>query len=389
MISILEKASRQGDSMYGIKIGGKLHETSHGSIFFAERQLPGSPLGQDLKKPEKESCIIKTIDLENQNIWAITINNSRTTVRGLDSKHVIYMHQDREDAEDWKNTWCSTRIGSRLVKIAWLTQTLDVSQDMATKKIRLNEYLLEAMVGLIVTRDLKVPNFIKTYDAWITNATGLILQEHGGTNLLKSMAQFNLEEFQSIVIQVLAAMAYAQNKIALKHHDLHLENVFINHIKEADYASWSLKPNDSFSENSGYFLYALESTHVKVKHCGLLAKIADFGLSAVTDTKSAERYERVDCSLLDSSEAEWGSWNPSLEGQYMYDAVVFLSRFFMEEEKSITSPENIKWAKGLYAAMQQKWPIIECTNIGRPLRGREGPAKIEEIFSLDYLKNFV
>jgi serine/threonine protein kinase len=198
------------------------------------------------------------------------------------------------------------------------------------------------------------------------------------------MPQFTLEQFQSIVIQALCAIAYGQNKIALKHHDMHLENVFIKNLSEHDTIA-----QDCFSEDSGFFTYTLDKTSVRVKHCGLVAKLADFGLSSATDIETSERYERADYKLLDAAEAEWGQWSPDLEGQHSYDAVVFLSRFFMEEEKSITSKENIAWAKGLYFAMQEKWPIIECTNIGRPLRGHEGSARIEEMFSLPYLKDFL
>ena len=386
MKRLLEKASRDGHSSLDVKVGGKLHESAIGSIFFAE--------ALDSKKSVK-TCILKTLDLTEQNIWAITLNNSRTTLRGLDAKQVIFMHQDRLEAEEWMANWCDTeeRKSARVTKIAWLVQDVE-PRDQATKLIRLNEYLCEAMVGLLVSK-LNIPNFVKTYDAWISNANGLILQEHGGTNLLKAMPEFTLEEFQSIVVQVLAALAYTQTKIALKHHDMHLENVFVKKLRPWDSLEFTPLKLDSEEserpcvEDSGSFVYTLGPQKISIKHCGLIAKIADFGLSCATDVETKERYERADYALLDASEAEWGSWSSSLKDQYMYDAVVFLSRFFMDEEKTITSPQNIKWAKGLFNAMQSKWPEIECSNIGRPLRRREGREKIQEIFALDYMSSFV
>lgn len=393
MKKVLERASRDGQSLVEVNVGGQLHESALGAIYFAERIVPGSftEPGSKGHGRKKDTAILKTLDLEHQNLWAVTLH-SKPTLRDVESSQILYLHQDYDEAKDWMENWCCTpeRKSARLSKVGWLTEGLKEKRDLATSLVRTNEYLCEAMVGLIVTKYARVPNFVKTYDAWISQATGMILQEHGGSNLLKIMPELQLDEFKSVIVQVLAALAHAQTRIALKHHDMHLENVFVKKLRPEDYkdSASDYKDSEACKIDINNFVYTLESCTVKTKNCGLLAKIADFGLSCVTDIDSGLRYERADYPLLDSTEAEWGSWNSTLEGQHMYDAVVFLSRFFMDEEKTITSVKNIEWVKGLYIAMQNKWPVIECSNIGRPLRGREGSAKIEEIFSLPYMSEF-
>jgi hypothetical protein len=39
--------------------------------------------------------------------------------------------------------------------------------------------------------------------------------------------------------------------------------------------------------------------------------------------------------------------------------------------------------------MKQKWPIIECSTIGRPLRGHEGSERIAELFGLPCMQEFI
>lgn len=411
MLKRLELASREGHPMFGqssVTLGSKLFESALGSIYFAK-------LLNSKSFVKEQSVILKTLDLKVQNTWAVTLFNKKTTLRNFSSSKVLFMHQDKNEAKEWLETWCHKfglgRESALLCKIAWICE--DSNRDGATKIMRLNEYLNEAMVGLILSKYLKVPHFVKTHDAWISNATGFILQDYGGENMLKKMIDLDIKDFQSIVVQVLVTLAVAQNALHFKHHDLHLENVFINRLKEDDQIvlngqNVKLNSSEVWSYTLTKGLQSCESctgedksscgsddtseaskTIIYIEHRGLLARIADFGLSSITDPETCTRYERVDYGLLDSTEAEWGQWSGTLEDQKMYDAVVFLSKFFGHEESNSCSSENIEWARILFRELKTKWPEIECSNIGRPLRFQEGRASVSEIFTLPCLQNFL
>ena len=383
LLKKLETSSREGKPFFGVKVGSKLFESALGSIYF-------SKLLHNKNYDEEKSVILKTLNLSEQNIWAITLENKKTTLRNFPAKKVLFMHQEKDEAKDWLNTWCRKikgRESALLCKIAWIQE--DCARDGATKVMRLNEYLNEAFVGLVLSRHLKVPHFVCTHDAWISNATGFILQDYGGENLLKKMIDFNEKDFKSIIVQVLITLAIAQDTLHLKHHDLHLENVFVNRLKDTDVVGDSeVKLN-----SAQFWAYDIqcrgEQKTIFIEHQGIIARIADFGLSSITDPDTNTRFERVDYELLDSTEAEWGQWSGTLENQKMYDAVVFLSKFFGDPEQSLCSTKNVQWARSIFLEMKAKWPEIECSNIGRPLRFKEGRERIVEIFTLPVFEEFL
>jgi len=369
MHAILEKASRDGESQKPVHMGGRLHDSAIGGIYYAKAKINN----------ENIPAIVKTIDMAEQNVWAV-VQSKKPTVRGLPSSEILFMEGQKEDVLEWKHTWCDPedmkRPNSTVAKVAWLED--DIARDGATRLWRLNEYLNEGLVGLAITK-LGLPNVVKTYDLWISKATGFILQEYGGASMLKSMCDLTLPEFKSIVVQILATLSLAQDKAHFKHHDVHLDNIFINRLKASDvYKGSPLNSKDTWC-------YVLSNgTKVHVKHCGILAKIGDYGLASITD--DGVRYERVDMPILDATEIEWGQWSGSLEGQGLYDAVVFLSKFFLPEESGVC-PHSC-WIRQLFCALREKWPIVECSIIGRPLRGHEGSASIAEFLSLDIFKEF-
>lgn len=385
----LKHCSRAETQEKNIKVGLKLHDAAIGSIYFATvpKTLASVESNQGSKSALRDSVILKTIDLQTQNIYAV-VNGSRKILRGQAASDVLFMHQDLEECKVWIQMWkgLDTVKNASICKIAWI---LD-DHKTGTKKVRCNEYLNEAMVGLIIAKHLsKVPHYVITKDCFINDATGYIVQEHGGQNLLKELSNLSLPEFKSVVAQSLVALAYAQETIFLKHHDLHLENVFLGRLKDLKNADGLyLKSNDTWSYT---FKASSELSELKVfiNHCGLLARLADYGLGSATDIDTGMRYERVDYALLDSTEAEWGSWSSQLEGQWTYDAVVFLSKFFIDDEMTSCPPENLAWAQQIYKDLKAKWPIIECSTIGRPLRGREGSAKIRELFTLPSMAEFL
>jgi len=373
MLNVLQKASKSGKPSVDLTVCGRLHDSALGAIYY-------------VKTASKEQKILKTINLKDQNMWAVTIKNKRTTIRGLDDQKVLYLTESKRDAQEWLDTWCVLpgRESAIVAKVAWLETKDDKDLGKVVKR-RLNEYLNEGLVGLILSRDLKLPHIVKTREMWIDDSEGLLLQDYGGVSMQKNMINLNLKEFKSIVIQVLVTMAVAQQQMSFKHHDVHLENVFLSDLKGAE----SFEGIDLSSQPKWHYnLKTSEGTsfYVVIEHCGRLAKLGDFGLSSITDMSEGIRYERVDYPNLDGTEIEWGEWSSRDRG--LYDAVVFLSKFFMCEEMDLCPSQNLRWAQELYKAVKDKWPEVECSNIGRPFRGHEGNAQIVDFLTLPIFDEF-
>jgi hypothetical protein len=366
MMKTLSKASRESAPPWPIEMCGRLHDSALGAIYYAKaRKCP-----EDVKD---KSLIVKTIDLSEQNVYAVALNASRTILRDFSAKDVLYLQSSKKEARLWYESWClpwADREQANIAKVAWLTDT--INRDGATKLIRLNEYLNEAMVGHILASWTSPTSrhFVKTYGSWIADSTGFIMQEYAGTSLLKNMADLTFDQFKSIIVQVLLCLAEAQEHFHLKHHDVHLDNVFIS------------KTSDEVYE------YSIGSDTFKVKNYGILVRLGDYGLSAITDPESKTRFERVDYEMLDAGDVEWGKWCGSLEGQRSYDAVTFLSKFFLRDESGLCPDHFLAWARRTYKEMKQKWPDIECSTNGRPFRNREGNAKIVEILKLPVFNEY-
>jgi len=370
----LLKLSKASEPKVPVTVGGRLHDSAIGAIYYAKQ------------KHSKESFVLKTMKLSEQNIWAITKKNKKTTLRGLKDSNVLFLTESKREAKRWQSIWCTTdleRPDTVVSKVAYIEST-EPGRDGASKIMRLNEFMCESAVGVLAYMFVspRIPHVISTKDAWIDDATGFVLQEYAGKSLYKNMSDLSLKEFQSIVLQSLVALSVCQELIHLKHHDLHLENVFINRIKdETLYGSFTgtdLKSKDSWS----YTLCGSKGpVRVAFEHCGILAKIGDFGLSSATDPVTKTRYERVDYCILDSGEAEWGQWSGSVAGIQSYDVIVFLSKFFLDEESALCPPEHLKWVRSLYARLRKEIDV-ECSIIGRPLRGREGNMSVADILGL-------
>ena len=361
----LNRKSREGAPEHAIIVDGRINESSVGTIHLAHYK----------HKSEPETMILKSIDLNEQNVFAVTENNKRTTLRGQDYSVITYLSTSKSECQDWLKTFAEDRETALVSKIAFALKK--TTSDGATASYACNEYLNEAMVGLVLSRNTKLPHFIKTYDAWIRDATGFILQEYGGLTLNDRMPDLSFNQFKSAIMQALVAMAIAQKTLHFKHHDMHLSNVF---VKELD-------TNDALLAKP-VWTYGLGSIGIKIEHHNVLAKIGDYGLSSITDPATKTRIQRVDYPLLDAGEAEWGQWSSDLSNQLSYDAMVLLSKFFLEEEKALATTRQSQWARGAYNAVRFKWPGVECSLLGRPLRGQEGKASIEEILALPYFAEF-
>lgn len=221
--------------------------------------------------------------------------------------------------------------------------------DGAQKLLRGNEYCTEVAVGVCLTRRvnaaLPAPTFCRIQAAWRSAAFGNILMEHAGKSLESCLDSLTLAQLQSVVLQVLVALAWAQKRAHFKHHDLHPGNVFIKRSEVP--AAW----------------HTPSGTCVHLPDTSLRAVIADFGLSAATDSRSAIRHCRADYALMSTEGRAWGAWTERLEGDEGYDIMVLISAL----REDATVPAQSAWVRSLEKAARELAPALRMSNRGRPL----------------------
>jgi hypothetical protein len=246
----------------------------------------------------------------------------------------------------------------------------------------------EIVIGTLVTQYMPRMHIAGLRDSYIYKRHGHIFQDWAGQSLLKNMVDLTMAEFQSIVLQTFAIIGIGQETIQLKHHDIHLENVFVSRLKDTDRISngSDLNATDIQAQSQDVWEYVLTKSDgtpisVKIKHCNLVARIGDFGLSSATNPDTKTRYERIDYELLDS-EHEWGTWNGQLEQYTWYDVIVFLCSFFLRDEKKLCTAQMSSWVRRIYKLMFDNMPALECSMIGRPLRKTHGTLNMGDLFDL-------
>jgi serine/threonine protein kinase len=356
----VKKISYNGQPKSDIEAFGTIGEGALGSIDLVKAQ------------GHKEPLVLKAMDLPSQNVYCISkgLSAKKKTLRGSGRNCVEYLGESAKDCRLWAHLYKGRTI--QPCKIAWLTTDMIKGRDNAKTILHCNEYINEAAVGRIVSK-LPVPNVIRLHDAWIERGTGYLLMDYGGHSMSRAMVDYSLAEFQSIVLQTLCTVALAFEQCRLKHHDIHLDNVFVNRLRKG------MMHNDKDLSSAKYWAYRIDAeTTVFVPHMNLLAKIGDFGLASATDPESKVRIERIDYPLLDTGEIEWGTWNGTLENQESYDIVTFLTKFYMDEESEGIPEEHLRWLKSLYTELQRMDPNICASVIGRPLKDQEGTIKPTE-----------
>lgn len=378
MRTFLKNASYKGEPKFEFEVSGEIAKSALGAINVVRADKQSEP------------WVLKTVDLGEQNIYAMVkgVGPKKKTIRGSDVSFVVYTDTSRRACKEWAALY---RAGApqgaaagphgphghlKLVKIAWVTKDLKTPRDGAKSILMCNEFLNEACVGRVASQ-LQLPHIVKTHDAWIEEGVGHILMDYGGQPMQRAMVDFSLAEMQSAIVQTIVTLAVAQHVLHLKHHDVHLENVFINRVKATDAfkgKALSSKPVWGYKLTNDLTVY--------IRHAGILAKLGDFGLSSITEPTSATRFERADYAHLNAGEFEWGAWNGTLQHQRSYDMVTLLSKFFLEEEVAMTPESCLPWLQGLYTELRKMDSHITASAIGRPLRDAEG-----DVSPLEFLKS--
>jgi hypothetical protein len=244
--------------------------------------------------------------------------------------------------------------GTSKKKCTWV-DTLWVEEGDSLKS---NEFFHEAGISKLVKDHLfDLPTFARgaLQTAKLDSKGGrgwLTFLRVPGVELETVVNDLTLEDMKSVMLQVLASICIAQDRIQLKHHDLHLFNVLV-HANDTPQQQWSVQTK-----------YGL--LHIPI--AGMHASIIDYGLSSATDPESGKRLVRLDEDLLtkpkkDEPSDDWGVWGPKLEGDTGYDVAMFVESFV--EELFRDRPLNIPKLQ-VVSSLQELFDI-DFTDRGRPM----------------------
>ena len=229
-----------------------------------------------------------------------------------------------------------------------------------------NTYFTEKAVGeclnIHVNNRLPFPTFCIQDESWRSESHYNISMEYAGVEMGAFLEALTLEDLKSIVMQILISMAWAQKLCHFKHHDMHPGNIFIEKTEVP--LVWVL-PNGKCMEIGGTYC----------------ARIADFGLSAITNPVSCTRHARVDYELNSVSHKSWGKWDHIYEGNEGYDVAVFLGclRDDVEGDKK-------RWVSKLLRELQKHSTPFKISRKGRP--SEAVTCTTEAFLDLDVFKEF-
>lgn len=206
-----------------------------------------------------------------------------------------------------------------------------------------------------VNTKLPAPSFCIQHDSWKSERFYNISMEYAGVEMCSFLSVMTLEELKCVVMQILVSMAWAQEVCHFKHHDMHPGNIFLDHSEVP--LQWAL-PNGKIMNIGGKYF----------------ARIADFGLSAVTNPISMTRHARIDYELNSISHKSWGKWDHIYEDNKGYDVAVFLGclRDDVEGDKK-------RWVNKLLRELGKHGPAFKISRKGRP----SGPVQLSALEFLD------
>jgi serine/threonine protein kinase len=328
--------------------------------------------------------VIKTLDLDEQNVYAVTkdLGPHKKTLRGTHADHIKLLTTSRSDCKEWCEIYGYPK--ANIAKVCYIADTID--RDGAKTVLRGNEYINEALITSLM-KIMPVPHYVVAHDAWIHRGKGHILMDFAGQPLMNVMSEFKVSQIQSITLQVLIALQIGLDVAHLKHHDVHLENVFVSHVQDQEH-----KTGDRVValKSSTHWKYTLDGVSYYVPHCNLLAKLGDFGLASASAANM--RFERVDYPHLNSGQLEWGAWNGKVSEQKSYDIVTYLTKFFLAEERSRVPDECVAWISKVWAALQEletaAGRVCMASIIGRPLADLEGNTSPKQLLAHSLFDSF-
>lgn len=304
-----------------------------------------------LSSPKKtlqvsDSLFVKKLDSESVTTWGrirIAEKDGCQTIQTADGREIQGFVETIDDEKGSNKKLCTW------AEIAWVV-------DEQAKEVKSNEFFHEYIMNMLVNKYLAdVPSFSRAalvdakYSA--TAESSLSFQKVEDCSEMEDIVNdMTSEELRSVLLQVFASVCLAQQRIQLKHHDLHLGNVMISPTKETEW------------------IVELPFGTVRIPIVNLHATIIDYGLSSATDPESKHRYVRVDEELLikvdPEEDDEWGVWGPELQGDEGYD-VAMLVESIVEQ---LFNDRPLDIPKLQIMATLQKFVNVDFTERGRPMQ---------------------
>lgn len=263
--------------------------------------------------------------------------------------------------------------------LEWLRGQKNVTTTIAKKHISptkacYSEFVSESLCHLLLT-DLVAsgitPHVVMAFRALNHKRDGYLIQERISSNIdeaLEENPKLTCRDICAMYLQVFVTLHTLQQACGFKHHDLHLNNVFLKRI------DGSMTWNGVKLKDATHFSYKLGDRVLTIPNCGYIVKIGDFGMSSLNIY--GRRIQRLSLDCYKSSPS-WGEFSADLDGGCGYDGQVLMgdvpfdltswrvhdydTRAFMKRLRSAAQGPNGKLTH------ERQRPAIGCVSDVPPL----------------------
>lgn len=190
-----------------------------------------------------------------------------------------------------------------------------------------SEFVSESLCHILLT-DLVVknitPHVVMAFRALEHENKGYLIQERISSTIVEALEEnpkLSCRDMTAMYLQVFVTLHILQDTCGFKHHDLHLDNVFLKRIDD------SMVWNGVRMDSATHFSYELDGVTLTIPNCGYIVKLGDFGMSSLD--VYGRRIQRL---YLNESSSRWGEWTPVLVGRRGYDGQVLVGDLAFDED---------------------------------------------------------
>lgn len=171
--------------------------------------------------------------------------------------------------------------------------------------------------------------------------------EYMHLDLKHYLGAFRRKHIRVIMAQIAFALHCGQLLVGLKHHDLHSENIFCQLIEPPKGESHKDFPSLVYNGSRALHTYPKltyifeDGTVMTLPNIGVLAKIGDFGIAAVSDPQTHKRIYRIDMDSYNGPDRPTlhlsGHYNEVLEGNEGYDLQTLFAHIMAQDLRTDVS----------------------------------------------------
>ena len=201
-----------------------------------------------------------------------------------------------------------------------------IKKHISPTKACYSEFVAESLCHILLT-DLVVqnitPHVVMAFRALEHEKKGYLIQERISSTISEALEEnpkLSCRDMAAMYLQVFVTLHVLQDSCGLKHHDLHLDNVFVKRIDDS--MTW----NGASMKTATHFSYELDEGVLTIPNCGYIVKIGDFGMSSLNIY--GRRVQRL---YMNESSSRWGDWDAGLPGKRGYDGQVVMGDIPFEQ----------------------------------------------------------